>query len=157
MLEYEIKSWNSIIPPGGTSPLPCIYIKPDTKFLEYAKVRNFTVSGVVKGTGSRYDKNAIVGVIDNSGYFPNFRPYFYNKTGYMVITLFCQWFGYPPNNGTLVINTGVQKVEAVPFVVPQPIEMYEAPKHTGLKGGQISIILGVILVLFLFLVLQTRR
>lgn len=157
MPEYEIKSWNAIIPKEANYPLPSVYIKPDKNFADYAKENNYTVLITVKDTNSKYDTASVLAVIDSSGYYPDYRPNFYNKTGYFILTLLSEWIGYPPKNGKITIrgNEGEDKITVEskkPFVVPQAIELYE-PKKDSLKYSQIIIVLSVIFLVFCGLLL----
>ena len=85
MPSYNIERWDSVIPPGHTQPLPMIYIKPDEEFIALAKDNNYNVILTISNTGKLYDTKPIPGVIDSSGYFPDFRPNFFNDKKLMVI------------------------------------------------------------------------
>jgi len=168
MLEYEIKSWNSVIPKDNTFPYPMIYIKPDKKFSDYAKENDYTVMITVSGTGSQYDNQKTIAIIDSSGYFPDYRPHFFNKTGFLVLTLMCGWLGYPPTNGKVLIQ-GLKGEDAVtliekPFVAPKPIEWYtpEVEENCNdcgnrLNPTQISILCIGFLVVFGVLVVNGMK
>lgn len=158
MPKYEIKRWDPVLPDGNEFPMPMIYIKPDEKFIKYAEENKYMVVVTVDGTGTVYDGKPLAGVIDSSGYFPNYRPNFYNKTGYFTITLFAQWKQYPMNgNGTATIR-GLKGADAIvipppaPYKAPTPIEeMYEKPpekKCKNLSNGQIGWIVTGILIMF---------
>ena len=125
MPEYKIERWDPVIVDKNQFPMPMIYIKPDKKFLDYAKENDYMIVGTVKGTNTEYDGRAMAGVIDSSGYFPNFRPNFYNDKGYFVVTFFAQWKGYPKedengivNNGTVTIR-GLKGKDAIQLPPPQ--------------------------------------
>ena len=105
----DILSWNSVIPKGNTHPYPMFYIKHDDKLIEYAKKSDYMVVVTVHGTG-KYDDKPLMAVINSTAYFPNYRPYFYNSTGYLSVTVFSNWLGYPENNGTADI-VGITDIE----------------------------------------------
>lgn len=71
------------------------------------------IVGTVEGTNTEYDGRAMAGVIDSSGYFPNFRPNFYNDTGYFVITFFAQWKGYPKEDMNGIVNNGTVTIRGL--------------------------------------------
>jgi hypothetical protein len=123
MPRYEIKRWDSVIPQNNTFSMPMIYIKPDKDFIEYAKMNQWTVMVEIEGSNSIYDGKKMVGVIDSSGYFPNYRPNYYNKTGEFVVTLFAQWYEYPPQRGYAI----VRGAEGPDKIIPEPPKPYEAP------------------------------
>jgi hypothetical protein len=62
------------------------------------------------------------GVIDSSAFYPNYRPYFYNQTFDLVITLITDWRGYPHLNGKANIFVQEPEPESVSFypVLPTP-------------------------------------
>lgn len=162
MPEYEIQRWDAVIPKGNDLPYPAIYIKPDKAFLDYAKANNYMFLLTISGTGLQYDNKSIVGMFDSSGYYPNYRPNFFNDTGLYVITILTNWIGYPQTNGKVLIQgvEGPDKITAPapqPFTAPKPLpwdwyEMYNnAPNH--LSSGQISCLLVGILVIFSVLAL----
>lgn len=167
MPEYDIERWDAVIPKDTTFPFPMIYIKPDANFVQYAKDNNYMVLVTVKNTASKYDDNAFVGIIDSSGYFPNNRPNFFNKTGYFVITLFSTWNGYPPQNGNILIQGAEGPDKLVPsatppvFEVPRPIEWYG--KSTPQSGQSLSskqlkniffVVGGILIILILIFILR---
>lgn len=126
MPTYEIKRWDSVIYGNGTYPMPMVYFKPDEEFYKYAKENEYMIIVTIQGSNSHYDGKPLVGVIDSSATFPNDRPNFFNETGYLVITLFCNWNGYPPNLGVMNIRgrEGQDAIKAsppAPFVPPQPL------------------------------------
>lgn len=172
MPTYEIQQWNSVIPkspPGSEEnnfPMPMIYIKADKWFENYATKNNYMVLINIEGSDSQYDNHPTIAVIDNSGYYPNYRPRFFNDTHYYVLTLACGWLGYPRKNGRVIMKgqVGPDKIEAeppVPFVAPKPLqwptEMYTATKTTDGSDGKLSskqiwIIAGLLIAVFSFFV-----
>ena len=68
-----------------------IYINPDTSFLEFIKNNNYTVQVKINGTLSIYDGKIIPGIVSKAGFLSDF--YAYNDL--YVISLECEWFGYP--------------------------------------------------------------
>lgn len=173
MPQYEIKRWDPVLPEGNDHPMPMIYIKPDEKFLEYAKENNYMVVVTVNDSGTIYDGKSMGGIIDSSGYFPNFRPNFFNEKGYLTITMFAHWYGYPVNRnnlGNVSIRglKGEDKIELKPqpYKVPKPVqEMYEDVgkedknnKCTNLSGKQLGWVMTGILIMFcVLLVISVKK
>jgi hypothetical protein len=153
MSEYEIMRWDAVIPKDNTLPYPMIYIKPDKKFLDYVEESKNIFSLDISDTGMEYDKMPVTGMVDSSGYFPTFRPNFFNETGYYVIVLFTNWIGYPEKNGKIKIQNIIKKSEEKP-IIPEPTfpEYYEEPlppkKCEKLSSFQIGLILISILLIF---------
>jgi hypothetical protein len=130
---FEIKRWDAYIPDNQTFAYPLIYIKPSKNFLEYAKKNNNTFLVKIDGTDMQYDKQHLVGELHNSGYYPNYRPKFFNATGLYVILLKANWVGYPFNNGTISFSepTQAEIVQAEKPKIPIPIEWYNEPKKNN--------------------------
>jgi hypothetical protein len=168
MPEYEIMRWDAVIPKDNNLPYPMVYIKPDKYFPEFiAENKNMFLLSI-SGTNTDYDKIPIVGMADSSGYFPNFRPNFFNDTGYYVITLFANWLGYPPNNGKIKLQgtQGPDNIESKPPTIPDPIpvvnvpsvESYTQPENCAkLNTQQLSLLLICILVVFAVLLAISFR
>lgn len=165
MPKYEIQSWNSVIPKGSTFPLPMIYIKPDSSFIDYAKKNNWQVLVKITDSDSPYEGNEFYATIDSSGYFPNFRPYFYNDKGYFTVTLLSQWRGYPKEKNGNAIIRGLEDVmveASIPTETPKPLpwllpwdEMYQPDtrnrgenKEKNLSSSQVGWLLTGILIVF---------
>jgi hypothetical protein len=131
-----------------------LYIKPSKEFAEYAEKNNYYVLVTISGT-EMYD-GEVTGIINSSGYYPNFRPNFYNDTEYYTITIMNEWRGYPTNPGIVLIQgiEGPDTVTApppIPFQVPKPIEWYEpdCPKNILPKqmAGILIVLSGVLIIL----------
>jgi hypothetical protein len=111
MTSFKIDRWDSVIFGNGVFPYPMIYLKGDLKEIQSKCIQKnpniLTVrinnSGGASGFTS-YDNRDIIGVLDTSKNFPNYRPNFYHENKYYVITLFTSWDGYPPENGNVVIK-----------------------------------------------------
>jgi hypothetical protein len=162
MPSYNIERWDSVIPPGHTQPLPMIYIKPDEEFIALAKDNNYNVIVTISNTGKLYDTKPIPGVIDSSGYFPDFRPNFFNNTKLMVITLLCDWIGYPENGkGSVCVHgaTGRDKVniEVKPYQAPKPLpwltEFYKNDDKSDDNKLSMRSCISVILIIIIFLLI----
>lgn len=98
-LSYAIQRWDGVI---GKYPLPdqkspMIYIKPDLAFIEFARVNKNAVMCTIQGTDTVYDGRQIPGIVEKSSHYPSCRPNFYEATGLYVITLWSNWYGYPPS------------------------------------------------------------
>ena len=104
MVEYEIKRWDSVLIGNNTFPFPMIYIKPDSEFLKKSEKIGNILKIQISDTGLNYDAKETVGVLNNSGYYPNYRPNFFNETGFYTITLSTNWIGYPLKNGKVLIK-----------------------------------------------------
>lgn len=105
---YKIHRWDVVMFGNSSTRVPMIYVKPDLTFLDFIRSNNYTVMCEINGTGTIYDGKQIPGVVDKSSFIPNCRPNFYEKTGYYVITLWSNWYGYPnPNNLGFVKFSGL--------------------------------------------------
>lgn len=173
MPEYEIMRWDSVITDNNTFPYPMVYIKPDKNFEEYielTKNKNMFLN-TITGTNSDYDDRPIIGMVFCSGYFPEFRPYFFNSTGYYAVVLFTNWNGYPPENGKVKIQgsygpDNVGDAKPVEFTVPKPMfpEYYQAETNSSddnkcakLSTMQIGLIMICFLVIFAILLAISFR
>ena len=92
MTVYKIERFDVAIFGDSLQKVPIIYIKPDLDILEFS---NYLVECEINGTGKEYDGKNIVGVISSSEEVPSKRPIFFKKYGLYVVTLLCNWFGYP--------------------------------------------------------------
>lgn len=133
MTQFDIKRWDVVLFDNSNTQVPMIYIKPDLQFLEYVKKNNFAVIAKISGSGTVYDGKTIPGIVDKSCYVPNYRPNYFEKTGYYIVTLNANWYGYP-NSKTLgkVSFEGIVKpiVQGeVPKLAPY-IAKSVAPKQT---------------------------
>lgn len=165
MPSYNIKEWQAILLPNSTFPYPMLYIKPDEAFSQYAKENDYSVVVKIQNTNSKYDLQSFIALVDTGATFPNYRPNFYNQTGYYILTLVgANWLGYPPQNGTVFVqgNEGPDKLPveaAAPFVAPKPIEWYgtlpepEIPLQTdsncnNLSSTQLGLVLLSVFLIF---------
>lgn len=103
MSKYKIHRWDIIMTGNSTFKSPIIYIKPDLDFLEFARSNNFALMAVIEGTGLQYDGNQIPAVVNKGFTFPNYLPNLSDATGYYVIVLDSNSYGYPKdgNLGTV--------------------------------------------------------
>lgn len=167
MPEYEIVRWDPVIPKDNTFPYPMVYIKPDKNFVDYAKENKFMFLLNITGTGMDYDKAPIIGMVDSSAFYPNFRPYFYNKTGYFVVTLFTNWIGYPLTNGKIKIQgtkgpDNIGNPTPPPFMVPQPMDFYQefyqdTSPDCKLNKTQLILISILLIIMFIILFMFTKN
>jgi len=162
MPSYKIERWDPVIPTGHTQPLPMIYIKPDETLVKLAEDNFYTVIVEISGTGKLYDTKPMVGIIDSSGYYPQFRPNFFNDKKLLVITLMCDWIGYGDLGAACIHGfTGPDKVKFEPkkFEAPKPLppsdkyEGYKKCRKNNLSNRQIALILGVIIFILFGIVL----
>lgn len=157
MPTYNLERWDSVIPIGKNYAYPMVYFKPDDEFLSYAEKNNFLIKCTISGTSSSYDTNSVLGVIDQSGNFPNNRPNFFKDTNYYVITLLTDWVGYPPSNGSIFIqgqtgeNSIKQDLKQTRYESPSPIpwEMYEKrDSNDSFSNDQLKLIGFLIFIIF---------
>lgn len=105
MQKYQIESWHSVISKENIIPYPIIYINHDQKLIDYIEQNNQKIPLIIQDTNSSYDNKIILGIVNHSGYFPNYRPNFFNENQYLVITLLTEWIGYPLKDGIVIINS----------------------------------------------------
>jgi len=119
---YEVQSWNPVIIENNNEPLPMLYLKYSDELLKTAKDNNFIFKATISDTNSLYDGKTTTGFLYNSGTFPNCRPNFFNKEGYLSLVLSCGWLKYPSNNGNISLE-GIENVDIImkPFEPPQPL------------------------------------
>ena len=92
---YKIYRWDAVMTAANDRPTPMIYIKPDTKLLDFLRENNFRILVKIDNTGTIYDGKYIWGVVDKSSNMPSCRPNFDTETGFYVATLEAFWYGYP--------------------------------------------------------------
>lgn len=176
MTSHTIVSWNAVIPPNFTQARPMLYIKPDNpeEFLAQAKKSDYIILVSISGTGaSIYEGKKILATVNTSGQYPEYRPNFFNKTGYLTLLLEAPWYGYPPKNGKIsieMINNEKQGLKQVQehFEEKEPKNNHDSPvvaptenysknepfqkTKKSLSTSQIGYMLLAILVVFLVLV-----
>ena len=111
---YKIYRWDAVMTAANDKPTPMIYIKPDTKLLDFLRENNFRILVKIDNTGTIYDGKYIWGVVDKSSNMPSCRPNFDTETGFYVATLEAFWYGYPKvgKEGNMIVQT--------PTVYPTP-------------------------------------
>ena len=138
-------TWNPIIIPGNTYPSPSFYIESTKKLNEY--IKNTNTIDIVVNNSKLYDGDTTA-MIHSSRDFPTYRPNFYDKTGYLVITLNnLPWKGYPMEK-----NTSITVLSEAEHYEPQ----YERCENT-LSHRQITLILFCIIVVFMVLLAISRH
>ena len=95
MSKYKIMRWDVVTAGNSNNKIPMIYIEPDITFLEFIRANSFAVVCLISDTDTKYDGKKIPGVVDKSCFTPNCRPNFCEKTGWYVISLWSNWYGYP--------------------------------------------------------------
>lgn len=163
MSVFSIQRWDAVLTSNSDYPIPMIYIVPDQKFLDYAEKNKYVFSGIIENTGGLYDDKEIVCICQSSGFFPDYRPNFFNDTKYYVIMLLCNWVGYPKIMGDirlegLVPAEGLKALTILPpapFITPQPFEIFgsvegfgETRKDYLYLGLLVFVILAVIYIIF---------
>lgn len=150
MVKYSIERWDAVIAKENDHPVPMIYIKYDENLGKYQD----EVMVEIEGTGTVYDNRPIRAILQNSAYFPNLRPNFFNATKYFVLVLMTSWDGYPITGmGTVSIGKD-EKVLEEPNIVPKPIPQFLEPynkKMCNLTSRQIGLLLLLFLVFFCLL------
>lgn len=172
MSEYKIERWDVVMFNNSLNKVPMIYIKPDMTFLEFARNNNFVIACEISGTGTVYDGKIIPGVVDKSCYVPNCRPNFCENTGFYVITLWANWYGYPePGKLGMVKFSGMKAVPddsykhsesvSVPSKAPYKVRNSKNSDLSGNKGmntTKILIVLGVIIgLLAIFMIVDNLK
>ena len=174
MSEYKIYRWDVVISGNSNQQVPMIYIKPDLTFLEFIRKNNFTVVCKINGTATLYDGKIINGIVATSADTPSCRPNFFEKTGFYVVKLTANWYGYPhPDNLGNVKFIGLNKNDNdddndysrqsdnnykhyapdVSVANTDPSSDSLSPRFSNSQYGAKIIILIIILILFIFLVL----
>lgn len=161
MSQYKIERFDVVMFGNSTTKVPMLYIKPDLTFLEFARSNNYAVSVEINGTGTIYDGKIIPGVVDKSCYVPNCRPNFYEKTGYYVITLWSNWYGYlePDKLGTVKFFGMKAPISDsyTHYGPPQKTEAYKVKnaikqKTTGMDSKELLLISGLVVVIVLVMI-----
>ena len=171
MPEYEIERWDPVLTNNNNEPFPMVYIKPSPDFLNYMIENNYLFLLTLSDTESQYDEKQVLGMSDMSAFYPNYRPNFFNDTGYYTITLFCNWIGYPPKNGKIRVQ-GLKGPDAVvpqtvPYKAPHPLPVeYYKPSQVvkkeddninGFSFYGLGFILIVVLCLLFFLMYRDKN
>lgn len=127
MPTYDIKEWHSILVGNNNEPFPMIYVKADDNLLNYAKQNDYSFQVTIQNSESLYDAMPIIGIMEDSGCFPDYRPNFFNDTGFITIVLMGSWIGYPPKNGQVFVQgligeDRLQNLGPKPFDTPKPMK-----------------------------------
>jgi hypothetical protein len=124
---YTIERWDSVITKDSTFPFPLLYIKNSEEFENYARQNNFMFTSIISGT-DLYDNKPIICFVN----YPLDRPNFFKETGLTTIVLFCNWIGYPNNNGKIFLR-GLEGPDKIP-TIDEPI--FTAPVPVSYEGYQ---------------------
>lgn len=161
MLDYEIMRWDSVLVKNNTFPYPMIYVKADLNLLNYARENKYIFPISISETNMDYDKKPVIGIMDTSGYYPNYRPNFFNETGYYTITIFTNWIGYPIKNGKISIDNDSSETQLKNEIKEEkikPIEHYKKDeKCNNLTFNQISLLCLCILIFFVFILVLSLK
>jgi hypothetical protein len=159
MTEYDIKRWDAVLFGNSEAQVPMIYIKPDIDFLSFARVNNYAVMATINGTGTQYDGHKIPGVVSTSCAIPgNRRPNYFKKTGYYVVTLQSNWYGYPdPKHLGTVSFEGLRLAspEDGRGASPGTVEPF-VPLKNGMENSQLSVAVAGIFIIGLFAWLMSK-
>lgn len=134
-MEFPVYSWSGILLPERVEASPLVYIKPTKELIDYAGGVDFVLDVVVRETDSPYDGPQRA-VLDTSLLVPDYRPNFYNKTGFYVLVLDRPWKGYPRKLGKVEVRQSaphlvslqnrMKKVDEVSS--PAQVESYQTAK-----------------------------
>lgn len=120
MSTYPIFRWDVVMFNNSTTKVPMIYIKPDLELKEFIENNSYTIVCEIQGTETEYDGKKIPGIVDKSCNVPNSRPNFCDVTGYYVVSLWANWYGYPLPD----------KLGSVKFYGLKETKESDAPKDT---------------------------
>jgi hypothetical protein len=122
----------------------------------------------IQGTDTIYDGKQIPGILDKSCSVPNYRPNFCEKTGYYVVTLWANWYGYTnddklgsvkffgmkePQQGSNII--GSVDLQDLGGEIPQESRAPVA-KSKGLDSKQIMYIAAILIALLIIVAIIAR-
>jgi len=110
-MSYQIKRWDVVIYGNSNIKKPVIYITPDSSLLELAANSIHPILIKISGTNTLYDGKMVKGVINKSSDVPNYRPNFFDQTGYYIISLDADWYGYPhpSSQGEITIDQTLEQ------------------------------------------------
>lgn len=138
MATYKIERWDGLITGNTNYPLPVVYIKGDSKFLDICKQNDFVLRVSIENSGSLYDIAPYsAGIVQTSACLGvNSRVNFYNTTHDYCITLDQRWQGYPKYLGQINI-LGAKEVPKtyVEFEPPVPYESMNPCEKCVTSGG----------------------
>jgi len=126
MNAIPIHQWNPITVASGEVKAS-FYIKPSLLLLQFLNrnVGNGNRMSLVKVEGTNnpiYDGGELFAIVDTSANVPNNRQNFFRETGYYVVTLALDWFGYPPQNGTVSFLEGIIGHRPAPEKIIEPFQ-----------------------------------
>ena len=172
MIAIPIHQWNPITIASGEVKAS-FYIKPSLHLLQFLNrnVENGNRMSLVQVKDTLhpiYDGGELFAIVDTSANVPSNRQNFFRETGYYVVTLALDWFGYPPQNGTVSFLEGIvgnrpapEKVvepfqdslpETLPETFPEtfpetPRTLPRSPKKCGFSDTTLLLVAGVLLTL----------
>jgi hypothetical protein len=107
MTQYKIYRWDARL--LGEKIYPEIYIRPDEDLLEFFKNNNSATITKISNSSSVYDNQEIPAIVTT---IEPTRPNYFEKSGYYVIVLNSNWYGYPDNLGNAVFSGLERKGES---------------------------------------------
>jgi len=159
MNQYQIIRWDVI--KNDYTKTPVIYIKPDSKLLEFAASNSNAVMIKVSGTGTEYDGNEIPATLDKSNAISHNECDYFERTGNYILTLHSNWYGYPhPKKlGTLLVVGMVvdTKETYIKTTKQKQKKIVEAYKSGRMKSPGLISSIGGLGVILLILFLLTKR
>lgn len=164
MSKYEIYRWDLIMTGNSTFKSPIVYIKPDLDFLEFARANNFAVMAIIEGTGLQYDGKKIPAIVNKGCSSPNCRPNLSDETGYYVVALDSNSYGYPKEGklGTvsfLGLVKPPEKVIANPSKSARSVASTESDKPSSDKSdsdAKLFVVIGLAALLVLLYLLSRK-
>lgn len=163
MTSYNIERWD-VIQYGTNYYFPIIYFKPDKDLIRFFKDNNNAVIANITDSKSMYDNKQIAGVINSlEDNIPTTRPNLFEKTGYYIMTLYCEWLGYPIY-GSLgkVTFSGFNKAENVNTVndiIKQIKQNEDKRDNSDKKGKEFKVVVTyfVVIAVILFVILLVSK
>jgi hypothetical protein len=173
MTNYSIKRWDVVMFNNSITKVPMIYIKPDIAFLKFVRENSFAVMVTVNGTGTIYDGKQIPGVVDKSCYVPNCRPNYFEKTGYYIVTLYADWYGYPhpeqlgtatfnglkqdTSDEDILIKSNKNILKSTPSTSSSTSSSTPSSTKKGMNTLEILAVLALLSLLIVIIILIARR
>jgi hypothetical protein len=163
MTSYNIERWD-VVQYGTNYYFPIIYFKPDEDLIRFFKANNNSIIANITDSKSVYDNKQIAGVINTlNDNIPTPRPNLFEKTGYYVMTLYCEWLGYPMYGslGRITFSgfNSVEKVDNVNDIIEQIKQNENSPVDSDKKDKEFKVVFTyfVVIVVILFIILLISK
>ena len=156
MSQYEIKRWDAIITGNSIKKTPVIYIKPDEKFLKFAEDRKNALICTINDSNTIYDGKEIPCTVSRSDQVPSYRPNYFKKNGYYIISLFVNWHEYPtPGKLGMVSFSGIDNniIKPLQNTEERPVDVENDNSLSWFNITQAIVLLIIIIVIIIVLFL----